>query len=58
MFAVYIQTNSSVSDYIGVTLSIIGGGTRLLPGEGHTVVGREHLVELSGAVTAWFDRWL
>jgi dipeptidyl aminopeptidase/acylaminoacyl peptidase len=30
----------------------------LLPGEGHTVVGREHLVELSGAVTAWFDRWL
>ncbi len=27
----------------------------LLPGEGHTVVGREHLVELSGRVTAWFD---
>ena len=25
VFAVYIQTNSSVSDYIGVTLSIIGG---------------------------------
>jgi dipeptidyl aminopeptidase/acylaminoacyl peptidase len=30
----------------------------LLPGEGHTVVGREHLVELSAAVVAWFDRWL
>ncbi len=30
----------------------------LLPGEGHTVVGRDHLVELSGAVAAWFDRWL
>ena len=30
----------------------------LLPGEGHTVVGRDHLVELSGRVTAWFDRWL
>ena len=30
----------------------------LLPGEGHTVVGREHLIELSAAVVAWFDRWL
>ena len=30
----------------------------LLPGEGHTVVGRDHLVELNGRVTAWFDRWL
>jgi dipeptidyl aminopeptidase/acylaminoacyl peptidase len=30
----------------------------LLPGEGHTVVGRDHLVELSGCVAAWFDRWL
>ncbi len=25
VFAVYIQTNSSVSDYVGVTLSILGG---------------------------------
>jgi dipeptidyl aminopeptidase/acylaminoacyl peptidase len=30
----------------------------LLPGEGHTIVGRDHLVELSGRVGAWFDRWL
>ena len=30
----------------------------LLPGEGHTVVGRDHVVELSGQVAAWFDRWL
>lgn len=30
----------------------------LLPGEGHTVVGRDHLVELSGRVATWFDRWL
>jgi len=30
----------------------------LLPGEGHTVVGRDHLVELSERVVAWFDRWL
>jgi dipeptidyl aminopeptidase/acylaminoacyl peptidase len=30
----------------------------LLPGEGHTVVGRDHLVELSAEVAAWFDHWL
>jgi dipeptidyl aminopeptidase/acylaminoacyl peptidase len=30
----------------------------LLPGEGHTIVGRGHLVELSTRVAAWFDRWL
>jgi dipeptidyl aminopeptidase/acylaminoacyl peptidase len=30
----------------------------LLPGEGHTIVGRDHLVELSARVAAWFDRWL
>jgi dipeptidyl aminopeptidase/acylaminoacyl peptidase len=30
----------------------------LLPGEGHTIVGRDHVVELGRRVTAWFDRWL
>ncbi|HEX2073624.1 MAG TPA: S9 family peptidase [Geodermatophilus sp.] len=30
----------------------------LLPGEGHTIVGRGHLIELSQQVAAWFDRWL
>jgi dipeptidyl aminopeptidase/acylaminoacyl peptidase len=30
----------------------------LLPGEGHTIVGRQHLLELSTRVAAWFDRWL
>ena len=30
----------------------------LLPGEGHTIVGREHLLELSGRVAAWFDSLL
>jgi dipeptidyl aminopeptidase/acylaminoacyl peptidase len=30
----------------------------LLPGEGHTVVGRDHLVELSERVASWFDHWL
>jgi len=30
----------------------------LLRGEGHTVVGRENLLELSERVAEWFDRWL
>jgi dipeptidyl aminopeptidase/acylaminoacyl peptidase len=30
----------------------------LLPGEGHTIVGRPNMVELSGRIAAWFDRWL
>ncbi len=30
----------------------------LLPGEGHTIVGRDHLVELSERLAAWFYRWL
>ena len=30
----------------------------LLPGEGHTIVGRENLVTLTEATCAWFDRWL
>jgi dipeptidyl aminopeptidase/acylaminoacyl peptidase len=30
----------------------------LLPGEGHTIVGRENVVQLTERVTEWFDRWL
>ena len=30
----------------------------LLPGEGHTIVGRDHLEELSVRIAAWFHRWL
>ena len=30
----------------------------LLPGEGHTVVGRDHVVELTERAAAWFDRRL
>ena len=41
-----LQARGAVSDLL------------LLPGEGHTIVGREHLVELSTRVAAWFDRWL
>ena len=33
-------------------------GPLVLPGEGHTIVGGDHLVELSGRVAAWFDRSL
>jgi dipeptidyl aminopeptidase/acylaminoacyl peptidase len=41
-------------------LQALGGVSDLLllPGEGHTVVGRDHVVELSIRVAAWFDRWL
>jgi dipeptidyl aminopeptidase/acylaminoacyl peptidase len=41
-----LQARGAVSDLL------------LFPGEGHTIVGREHLVELSTRVAAWFDRWL
>jgi dipeptidyl aminopeptidase/acylaminoacyl peptidase len=30
----------------------------LLPGEGHTIVGRDSLVDLSERVATWFYRWL
>ena len=30
----------------------------LLPGEGHTIVGHEHLVELCERLAAWFHHWL
>jgi dipeptidyl aminopeptidase/acylaminoacyl peptidase len=30
----------------------------LLPGEGHTVVGRDHVLELTERISEWFDRWL
>ncbi|MCZ2858208.1 S9 family peptidase [Blastococcus sp. VKM Ac-2987] len=30
----------------------------LFAGEGHAIVGRDHLVELGERLAAWFDRWL
>jgi dipeptidyl aminopeptidase/acylaminoacyl peptidase len=41
-------------------LSALGAPVELLllPGEGHTVVGRTNLVHLTERVTEWFDRWL
>jgi dipeptidyl aminopeptidase/acylaminoacyl peptidase len=41
-------------------LSALGAPVELLllPGEGHTVVGRANLLHLTERVTQWFDRWL
>jgi dipeptidyl aminopeptidase/acylaminoacyl peptidase len=56
------DTNVPVAESVQLhqALQAIGGPSELLllPGEGHTIVGRDHLVELSGRVAAWFDRWL
>lgn len=56
------DTNVPVAESVQAHQALQALGTPsdllLLPGEGHTVVGRDHLVELSGRVAAWFDRWL
>jgi dipeptidyl aminopeptidase/acylaminoacyl peptidase len=56
------DTNVPVAESVQAHQALQALGARsellLLPGEGHTVVGRDHLVELSAAVVAWFDRWL
>jgi dipeptidyl aminopeptidase/acylaminoacyl peptidase len=56
------DTNVPVAESVQAHQELQALGARsdllLLPGEGHTVVGRESLVELSGRVAAWFDRWL
>ena len=41
-------------------LSVSGVPTEmlLLPGEGHTIVGRAARIELSKAVTGWHERWI
>jgi len=41
-------------------LSVAGVPTELLllPGEGHTIVGRAARIELSKAVTTWHERWI
>ena len=53
-----VPVAESIQAYQG--LSAIGAPCELLllAGEGHTIVGREHLVELSERVAEWFDRWL
>ena len=56
------DTNVPVAESVQAHQALQALGARsellLLPGEGHTVVGREHLVDFSAAVVAWFDRWL
>jgi len=56
------DTNVPVAESVQAhqALTALGAPTELLllPGEGHTVVGRENLVELTERTTAWFDRWL
>ncbi len=41
-------------------LSVAGVPTELLllPGEGHTIVGRDARISLSKAVTTWHERWI
>lgn len=56
------DTNVPVAESVQAhqALQAMGAPSDLLlfPGEGHTIVGREHLVELGVRVAAWFDRWL
>jgi dipeptidyl aminopeptidase/acylaminoacyl peptidase len=56
------DTNVPVAESVQAHQALLARGAPsdllLLPGEGHTIVGREHLVELGERVTAWFDRWL
>jgi dipeptidyl aminopeptidase/acylaminoacyl peptidase len=56
------DTNVPVAESVQAhqALQAVGAVTDLLllPGEGHTIVGRDHLVELSERVAAWFDSWL
>jgi dipeptidyl aminopeptidase/acylaminoacyl peptidase len=56
------DTNVPVAESVQLHQALRARGTPsellLLPGEGHTIVGRDHLVELSGRIAAWFDRWL
>ncbi|MCU1613811.1 MAG: Prolyl oligopeptidase [Frankiales bacterium] len=56
------DTNVPVSESVQAhqALTALGAPSELLllRGEGHTVVGRERLVELSERAVAWFDGWL
>jgi dipeptidyl aminopeptidase/acylaminoacyl peptidase len=56
------DTNVPVAESVQAHQALTALGARselfLLQGEGHTIVGRDRLVELSERVAAWFDRWL
>ncbi|WP_448625531.1 prolyl oligopeptidase family serine peptidase [Geodermatophilus sp. URMC 64] len=56
------DTNVPVAESVQAHQALLARGgpseLLLLRGEGHTIVGRDHLVELSDRVAAWFDRHL
>lgn len=56
------DTNVPVAESVQAhqALQALGARSELLlfPGEGHTIVGREHLVELAERVAGFFTRWL
>jgi dipeptidyl aminopeptidase/acylaminoacyl peptidase len=56
------DTNVPVAESVQAHQALRARGARsellLLPGEGHTIVGQEHLVTLCERVTLWFDHWL
>ena len=53
-----VPVAESVQAHQGLTALDKPAELLLLPGEGHTVVGRENLVELTERIVDWFDRWL
>ncbi|WP_456599100.1 S9 family peptidase [Blastococcus sp. SYSU DS0616] len=56
------DTNVPVAESVQAHQALQARGARadllLFAGEGHAIVGREHLVELGERLAAWFDRWL
>ena len=56
------DTNVPVAESVQAHQALQARGARsdllIFAGEGHAVVGREHVVELGRRLAAWFDRWL
>jgi dipeptidyl aminopeptidase/acylaminoacyl peptidase len=56
------DTNVPVAESVQAAAALTGAGRTcdlaLFSGEGHTIVGHEHVAELSERVAGWFDRWL
>ncbi|MGY2002062.1 S9 family peptidase [Blastococcus sp. SYSU DS1024] len=56
------DTNVPVAESVQAHQALQARGARadllLFTGEGHAIVGRQHLVELGERLAAWFDRWL
>ncbi len=56
------DTNVPVGESVRAAAALTGRAhpceLLLLPGEGHTIVGHEHVRQLSERVVGWFDRWL